>query len=62
MRDGITLYPISSLQSDAPSHLRSISIDEGKLRKLPRRREAFNWTIANYGEQRRDAESAHERT
>ena len=35
MRDGITLYPISSLQSDAPSRLPSIILHEGKLRQLP---------------------------
>jgi len=56
MCDGITLYPISSLQSDAPSRLPSIILHEGKLRQLPKGRQALNWTIAIYGEQRREAE------
>lgn len=58
MRDGITLYPISSLQSDAPSRLPSLILHGGKLWQLPNGRQGFNWTIANYGEQRREAEGA----
>lgn len=58
MRDGITLYPISSLQSDAPSRLPSPILHEGKLWQLPNGRQGFNWTIANHGEQRREAEGA----
>jgi len=70
MRDGITMYPIRSSQTDVSSRLlptynptqAASSFLRLKLRKLgnsvPNKIEHCNWAIENYGRERRK-ESAH---